>query len=205
MKALVQKDFYVIWKQMRMFVLVLALLSMVNSAFNTVFLVVWCSMLPYTAMAYDERSHWNQLAAMMPYSKRDIVLSKYVLGWLCAGAAGAVVLAVQAVIRVLHLPMATGSPLAVLISFCASASVLAVTLPVMIRFSVERGRMVMFLVIFLVCGAAGALGTISISVDQTAGGIQGLFGFFMLILPVAAVVLTAVSIPLSMRLYAARR
>ena len=65
--------------------------------------------------------------------------------------------------------------------------------------------MVMFLVIFLVCGAAGALGTISISVDQTAGGIQGLFGFFMLILPVAAVVLTAVSIPLSMRLYAARR
>lgn len=205
MKALVQKDFYVIWKQMRMFVLVLALLSMVNSAFNTVFLVVWCSMLPYTAMAYDERSHWNQLAAMMPYSKWDIVLSKYVLGWLCAGAAGAVVLAVQAVIRVLHLPMATGSPLAVLISFCASASVLAVTLPVMIRFSVERGRMVMFLVIFLVCGAAGALGTISISVDQTAGGIQGLFGFFMLILPVAAVVLTAVSIPLSMRLYAARR
>ena len=47
MKALVQKDFYVIWKQMRMLVLVLALLSMVNSAFNTVFLVVWCSMLPY--------------------------------------------------------------------------------------------------------------------------------------------------------------
>ena len=87
MKALVQKDFYVIWKQMRMLVLVLTLLSMVNSAFNTVFLVVWCSMLPYTAMAYDERSHWNQLAAMMPYSKRDIVLSKYVLGWLSMAAA----------------------------------------------------------------------------------------------------------------------
>ena len=90
-------------------------------------------------------------------------------------------------------------------SFCASASVLAITLPVMIWFSVERGRMVMFLVIFLVCGAAGALGTVTISVDQTAGGIQSLFGFFMLILPVAAVALTAVSIPLSMRLYTARR
>ena len=204
MKALVQKDFYVIWKQMRMFVLVLALLSMVNSAFNTVFLVVWCSMLPYTAMAYDERSHWNQLAAMMPYSPRDLVLSKYVLGWLCAGAASVVVLAVQAIIRALHLSVATGTPLAVLMSFCASASVLAITLPVMIWFSVERGRMVMFLVIFLVCGAAGALGTVTISVDQTAGGIQSLFGFFMLILPVAAVALTAVSIPLSMRFYAAR-
>lgn len=205
MKALIQKDVYVLWKQMRIFLLVMLVIMVGNGSFGSVFVVLWCSMLPYTALAYDERCKWDQMAAMMPYSPRDLVLSKYVLGWLCAGAASAIVLAVQAIIRVLHLPMATGTPLAVLMSFCASASVLAVTLPLMIRFSVERGRMVMFLVIFLVCGAAGALGTISISVDQTAGGIQGLFGFFMLILPVAAVVLTAVSIPLSMRLYAARR
>lgn len=205
MKGLIQKDVYVLWKQMRIFFLVMLVIMVGNGSFGSVFVVLWSSMLPYTALAYDERCKWDQMAAMMPYSPRDLVLSKYVLGWLCAGAASVIVLAVQAIIRVLHLPMATGSPLAVLISFCASASVLAVTLPVMIRFSVERGRMVMFLVIFLVCGAAGALGTISISVDQTAGGIQGLFGFFMLILPVAAVVLTAVSIPLSMRLYAARR
>ena len=204
MKALIQKDVYVLWKQMKIFLLVMLVIMVGNGSFGSVFVVVWCSMLPYTALAYDERCKWDQMAAMMPYSPRDLVLSKYVLGWLCAGAAGAVVLAVQAVIRVLHLPMATGTPLAVLMSFCASASVLAVTLPIMIRFSVERGRMVMFLVIFLVCGAAGALGTIAISVDQTAGGIQGLFGFFMLILPVAAVVLTVVSIPLSMRFYAAR-
>lgn len=205
MKALIQKDVYVLWKQMRIFFLVMLVIMVGNGSFGSVFVVLWSSMLPYTALAYDERCKWDQMAAMMPYSPRDLVLSKYVLGWLCAGAASAVVLAVQAIIRVLHLPMATGTPLAALMSFCASAGVLAVTLPVMIRFSVERGRMVMFLVIFLVCGAAGALGTISISVDQTAGGIQGLFGFFMLILPVAAVVLTAVSIPLSMRLYAARR
>ena len=57
MKALIQKDFYVIWKQMRIFVVIILLLSIMNSAFNIVFLVVWCSMLPYTAMAYDERSH----------------------------------------------------------------------------------------------------------------------------------------------------
>ena len=205
MKALIQKDVYVLWKQMKIFLLVMLVIMVGNGSFGSVFVVLWSSMLPYTALAYDERCKWDQMAAMMPYSPRDLVLSKYVLGWLCAGAAGAVVLAVQAVIRVLHLPMATGSPLAVLISFCASASVLAITLPVMIWFSVERGRMVMFLVIFLVCGAAGALGTVTISVDQTAGGIQSLFGFFMLILPVAAVALTAVSIPLSMRLYTARR
>jgi len=188
MKALIQKDVYVLWKQMKIFLLVMLVIMVGNGSFGSVFVVVWCSMMPYTALAYDERCKWDQMAAMMPYSPRDLVLSKYVLGWLCAGAASAVVLAVQAIIRALHLSVATGTPLAVLMSFCASASVLAITL-----------------VIFLVCGAAGALGTVTISVDQTAGGIQSLFGFFMLILPVAAVALTAVSIPLSMRLYTARR
>ena len=98
MKALIQKDFYVIWKQMRIFVVIILLLSIMNSAFNIVFLVVWCSMLPYTAMAYDERSHWNQLAAMMPYSRRDVVLSKYVLGWLCMAAASILCLAARVVL-----------------------------------------------------------------------------------------------------------
>ena len=66
MKALVRKDFYVLWKQMRIIVLILSLMSVVGGTFNSVFVVVWCSMLPFTAIAYDERSHWDQLAAMMP-------------------------------------------------------------------------------------------------------------------------------------------
>ena len=71
----------------------------------------------------------------------------------------------------------------------------------MFRFGVERGRLAMFLLIFLVCGGAGALGTITLAVDHTASGINGPFAFFMLILPAAALVLTAISIPLSVRMY----
>lgn len=205
MKALIQKDVYVLWKQMKIFVIVMLVIMAGNGSFGSIFVVIWCAMLPYTALAYDERCKWDQLAAMMPYSPRDLVLSKYVLGWLCAGAAGALVLAAQTVIRALRLPLETGSPLAVLLSFCASACALAITLPLMFRFSVERGRMVMFLVIFLVCAGAGAMGTITVSIDRTAGGLQGPFGVLMLLLPAAAVVLTAVSIPLSLRICAARR
>ena len=195
MKALVQKDFYVIWKQMRMLVLVLALLSMVNSAFNTVFLVVWCSMLPYTAMAYDERSHWNQLAAMMPYSNRDMVLSKYVLGWLCAGAASVLSLAAQAVLK-------NGDFRVILLSFCASVCVLAITLPLMLHFGVERGRMGMFLMIFLVCGGAGILA--EAAAPDSAAALR-LLPAAAVLGPAAAAVVTAVSLPVSLRLYAARR
>lgn len=206
MKALIQKDVYVLWKQMKLFIFVMLVIMVGNGAFGSVFIVVWCSMLPYTALAYDERCKWNQLAAMMPYSLRDLVLSKYVLGWLCAGAASVFALAAGAVVRGLRLPLETGTPGGILLSFCASACILAVTLPLMLRFSVERGRMVMFLMIFLVCGGAGALVSLMGPGGAPApGSMAALRSAAMVAAPTAALVLTAVSIPLSMRLYAARQ
>lgn len=204
MRALLMKDCYTLWKQLRIFIVVMLVITVFNGTFGNLFIVVWAAMMPYTAMAYDERSRWDQLAAMMPYSIRDIVLSKYLLGWLCCGAAALFSLAVQSILTVLRFPMAALDPTANLLGFCASLCVLSLTLPLMFRFGVEKGRLVMFLLIFLVCGTAGALGTITVSVDRTAGGIHGPFAFFMFILPVAAVVLTAVSIPLAMRLYQKR-
>ena len=192
MKALIQKDFYVIWKQMRIFVVIILLLSIMNSAFNIVFLVVWCSMLPYTAMAYDERSHWNQLAAMMPYSRRDIVLSKYVLGWLCIAAAGVLCLALQAVSGIFsgNAP----SVLTLLASLCLGIICLDITLPAVLRFGVERGRMLFMVLIF---GVAVSVGALAEMVDE----FPSLPIPLMMLLPVAAAVATAVSIPLSIKLY----
>lgn len=194
MKALIQKDFYVLWKQMRLFVVVLLIFALTQGTFGNVFIVLWCAMLPYTAMAYDERCKWDHLAAMMPYTARDMVLSKYVLGWLCAGAASLLSLAIQQVMKSGDLPT-------VLVSLCASACILSITLPLMFRFGVERGRMGMFLLIFLVCIGGGA---VSSAVASDGAGVFRLPPMLLLAAPIAAVVLTAVSIPLSLRLYAAR-
>lgn len=193
MKALLLKDFYVIWKQMRIFLVVVLLLSLVNSTFNCVFIVVWCSMLPYTAMAYDERSHWNQLAAMMPYSRRDVVLSKYVLGWLCMVAAGVLCLVMQTVAGRFFSGEATSGGI-LLVSLCLGAVSLAVTLPAILRFGVERGRMVFMAVLFGVAVAAGILLDASDLHFSLPLPLEAL-------MPVAAVISTAVSIPLSMKLY----
>lgn len=192
MKALIQKDFYVIWKQMRIFIVVILLMSMVNNTFNAVFLVIWCSMLPYTAMAYDERSHWNQLAAMMPYSRRDVVLSKYVLGWLCMAASGALCLAMQTVVG--HFSGSVTSVSTLLTSLCLGAISLDITLPAVLRFGVERGRMIFMVVIFGVAIGVGVL-------LDAAETLPSISLPVIALLPLAAVIATAISIPLSMRLY----
>ncbi len=46
-------------------------------AFLNVFAMIYGSMIPYSAMAYDQQSRWNTFARMLPYREKDIVLSRY--------------------------------------------------------------------------------------------------------------------------------
>ena len=201
MKALIIKDTYVIWRQMKYFLILILIFSALPSGFYNAFAVIYTSMLPYTALAYDERSKWDQLAAMMPYSTRDAVLSKYVFGWLCIGGAavlsGLLQMALSLVVDRVFLPGV------MVLSVLGAVCILAISLPLMFRMGVEKGRLAMFLVIFLVCGAAGAIAHIAESVGSgTVFAFQGpVLGVTLL----AALVLTAVSVPLSMRFYAKRQ
>ncbi len=192
MKALVLKDFYVLWKQMRVVILILVLMSVVGGIFNSVFVVVWCALLPFTAMAYDERSHWDQLAAMMPYSKRDIVLSKYVLGWLCMAAATLI----SAVLQVAAFKFTHEAPTlsALAMSFLGGLIALDLTLLTVFRFGVERGRWGFMIIVFGVAILGGAVAGIADELPSVPMPALAL-------LPLAAVAATAVSIPLSMKLY----
>ena len=199
MKALLLKDTYVIWKQMKIFLIIILVFSAIPSGFNSAFAVIYAAMMPYTAIAYDERSKWDQMAAMMPYSPRDIVLGKYVFGWLCIAAA----MVLSALFQGLLSFLGASLSLALLaMSALSGLCVLAITLPVMFRFGVEKGRLAMFLIIFLVCGTAGGISSITIS--EGSGAAFAVQNLLLLILLVAAVVLTAVSVPLSMRFYRER-
>lgn len=196
MKALILKDIYVLWKQMRVFMLVILLMAMVNNTFNAIFLVIWCSMLPYTAMAYDEQSHWDRLAAMMPYRKRDIVLSKYVLGWLCIGVISLFCLVMQTVIGFWSGKTTTIPTL--LVGIAVAILSLDLTLPMILRFGVERGRM-----IFLVFMFAAAIG-VSVLVDGTNNLPTISTAAAGSILVAASVILTVISVMVSMKLYETR-
>lgn len=195
MKALLLKDYCVLWKQLRFFLLFILIFSALPGGFNGVFAVTYAALLPYSCIAYDERSKWDQLAAMMPYTARDLVLSRYVLGWIAAAGACALSLVLQGVFSTL---LDTGFyPVTLVLAFFACLATLAITLPLIFRFGVERGRLLMFLIIFLVCGSAGALGGIA---DATSGLPPAAV---WLLLPVS-LVLTVLSVPLSIRWYARR-
>ena len=198
MSALLLKDYYVIFRQMKIFLLLILVFSCIPGTFYSTFAVVYASMLPYTALAYDERSKWDQLAAMMPYSARDVVLGKYVFGWIGVAVAAAATFVLQTILSFVWLSDVTGPSVPViLLSVCVAVCILDITLPMMFRFGVEKGRLAMFLIIFLVCASSSA-----ISIIDRSGGPD--VGFQMWAPPVVTVVLTAVSIPLAIRSYSRR-
>ena len=202
MKALLLKDWYVLWKQARFFFLYILIFSMVPGTFFNVFAMCYASMLPYTAMAYDERSHWNQLSAMMPYSVQDLVLSRYAIGWISILGAGVLSLLSPLVGALLHLDkllrfggFSWGITL-LLVSM--SGLILALTLPMMFRFGVERARLMMVLFIALMSAGCGVLGSIIV---PSSTNTPQMLSPWKWILPLLSIAANAVSIQISMNLY----
>ena len=172
MKALLMKDLHIFWRRMKIVLVMLAVFAVIPSVFQTTFAITYAAMVPYTIFSVDETSKWDQLAAMMPYSTFELVVSKYILGFLAIGLSLSLVAVSRPVVAFLG-----GEPTA---------------------FGVEKARMTMLLLIGAVCGGAGVL---TVLVEE---GVHFGFSGGLLALPAAAVIATAVSIPLAMRCYEKR-
>ena len=83
MYGLIWKDFLVLRKTLRLYVLFLlgylgmALLGIFDLTFVTTFCVVILMILPISAFSYDEFARWDRYARTLPLSSRQIVGGRY--------------------------------------------------------------------------------------------------------------------------------
>ena len=119
MKALLLKDFYVLRKQMWVYAIIVLAWGVVPQAWLNLLAVVYGSIIPYSAMAYDQRSRWDKFTRMLPYSDQAAVMSRYVLGWIFILASAAIVMLSQGILSQLSIPSAFFSALPLRILFVA--------------------------------------------------------------------------------------
>ena len=201
MKGLVWKDIYTLLKQAKFILLLMVLFACLPGYSMSAFAIFYGAMLPITALAYDERSKWDELAAMMPYSVNEIVGSKYVLGLLLVGVITALSIAARIVIGIIKAaPFDAEGIISILILACLSLVLLMVDLPLMFRLGVEKGRIIYIL---LTCG--GVVAGVSY-IDQLMAVLDSMMVSTMLliVLLVTAVGL-GVSYCISARIYRVRR
>lgn len=169
MKALLYKDACVLWKQMKLMLVIIAVFCLLPNSFglNAFFVVYPGLMLPVSLMAYDERAHWDSFAAMLPYPPRALVLSRYAAGWLLTLLAGVLYL-VGALIQDQGAPLGTalgtlGWVLAVVL-LCQ-----AILFPFFFRVGTEQGRLYMILLsVLLLLGGVGLTSLLNVAVPAVS-------------------------------------
>ena len=201
MKGLVWKDIYTLLKQAKFILLLMVLFACLPGYSMSAFAIFYGAMLPITALAYDERSKWDELAAMMPYSVKEIVGSKYVLGLLLVGGISALSIAARIVIGIIKAtPFDAEGIISILILACLSLVLLMVDLPLMFRLGVEKGR-----IIYILLTCVGVVAGVSY-IDQLMAVLDSMMVSTMLLI---VLLVTAVGLGfsycISARIYRVRR
>lgn len=202
MKGLLLKDWYTLIKQMKIMLVLMLAFACVPGYSMAAFAVVYAAMLPVTALAYDERSKWDELAAMLPYSIKEIVGGKYVLGVTAVAAAGAVAAVAQLILsRFGWTQFDAAAAFALLFTACLALIMLAINLPVMFRLGVEKGR-VLFTILICASTAAGVI--LSDKLSALIDGIGSPAAAALVLLAIAAAA-QVVSFEASVRFYEMKR
>ncbi len=163
MKALVLKDLLVLAKQMKILLFIIPFIAVTGGPTLFGMTLLLGASMPFTALAYDERSKWGELALMFPYSKNDLVLSKYVLGYigiLIAGVLSYVSTTLASLVMVNFSPI----PLQTLVLLVSIALIyLSISTLIQIKYGTEKGRIMYWGIIIVFT----ALGSISQSMNLT--------------------------------------
>lgn len=197
MKGLLLKDLKTLGAQAKILFLLLAFYLVFSVAQRdysmlSVMVSVFGAILPITALAYDERGKWERYALTMPISRRDLVLSKYLLGLLLLGGGFLLSVACQLLGGADVLSAVVSS----LQSLSIGALMLSVTLLASFRFGVEKGRFVMMLAVFLPSAVVLSVGRLA----SAALWVERLLN----LLPVIAAAALLLSAMMAVRIYAKR-
>lgn len=156
MKALLIKDFYTLFKQMKLFIILIVVFAIMPGASVTAFAIVYSTMIPMTSIAYDENCKWDRFAAMMPYSVRNLVFEKYVFGYIMAVFATLISLISGFITGLVTGQGFSIENLVILVVYVCLALILhSLNLPFIYKLGVEKGRFVylaFFVLLFVVFG-----------------------------------------------------
>lgn len=160
MKGLLLKDWYMVKEYCRTYLLIaVGFIALSFFSDNNMFFVFYpcmlCGMIPVNLLAYDERSRWMQYSGTLPYTKKQIVSGKYLIGLLAQLA----ILIATGVGQVVKMSVAGGfvfGDFAVLMLLLLIVSTLSssISLPFVFKLGVEKGRTAYYIMIGFVCGAS---------------------------------------------------
>lgn len=201
MKGLLIKEWYGVIYRFRIFMIILAALAVAapfmdgnTQIFWTLYIGFIASMVPMNSMAYDERNGWDFYSQTLPVSKKQLVLSKYIIG-ISFLAAGMVLYLLGTAIHGIMGHEIIWEYLKFLLMEIMIAGLLPmiIMLPLNFEMGVEKGRMTTIIAIVIFAGCNAFL--------EISGGIKIDFSWITEAIIVLLILLCAVSYHISYKIY----
>ena len=153
MKGLILKDLLLIKGNARYILIFLVIFGLIALEGNDVlyFIPAFISMMMFmTTFSYDEYNKWDAYEITLPIKKENIVLSKYVGSTILLGIALILTFIISLVVGLVTEQLDMQKNITLLLG-CGGAVLLveAIMYPLLIKFGVEKGRIWVFLGIFL--------------------------------------------------------
>lgn len=148
MKALILKDFYMLksyFKYYFVLISIFVLSTLYQKEFFSFFIFypsVICSMITVSLLGYDERSKWSEYSCAFPYTKAQVVSSKYIIGLILLGA----VTLFTSLVQIIRMNIYDHFKLNEFFIFIAVTIILSLlsqsfSLPNVFKYGVEKGRL----------------------------------------------------------------
>ena len=200
MKGLMKKECLMLWRASRAFGLICVVFIAMSaiSQDNIIFLfmpIMISGLLPSTLLSYDERCKWQEFSGALPVSRAQLVSAKYLLGLGCMTVILVITVVVHLIVRRYPAEMLFEMLGGV---FGLSLFISAVSLPMMFKFGVEKGRLWYYATLVLIGGASGA--SAGVATDFFNEGLPSYVWFIF----VFGVVIYALSWLLAIRFYQKR-
>lgn len=160
MKGLLLKDWYMMKKDCRWYLLLAVIFSAVSFFSDENYFLIFypcllCGMIPVSLLGYDEKSGWMYYSATMPYTKAQLVSAKYLVGLLAQG----VMLLISGIIHSIKLMVEGHFNFAefgvfMILFFVIATFAPSISMPFVFKYGVEKGRMGYYIMVGFFCAAS---------------------------------------------------
>ena len=160
MKGLLLKDWYMMKKYCKSYIIIAAVFTALSLAskgnmFFVFYPCLLCGMIPVNLLGYDERSRWMQYSGTMPYTKTQLVSAKYLIGLLSQTAMLIVMGIAQGIKTTVSGDFVWNDFIVLMLMMLIMATLTSsISLPFIFKLGVEKGRTAYYLMIGMVCGAS---------------------------------------------------
>jgi ABC-type transport system involved in multi-copper enzyme maturation permease subunit len=164
MLGLVYKDLMVMRKTLLLYGamgIVYGIIAIYGDQYGMVFalMMIVSAMVPVSAISYDERSKWDKIVNTMPLSRKEVVLSKYLLAILLTAISSVIIFAFYMLVP--EMPLEEKAVITAVMAMMAMIYQAAL-MPVMFKFGSEKGRTMMLAILFVPAVLIFAIGEMNI-------------------------------------------